>query len=188
MFKVTIINGNPSLTSRLSAIIGLTEEILKKENLEVHHVNVAELPPEDLIHTKFESEAIVKANALVAQADAVIIASPVYKASYTGVLKTFIDLIPQKGLAGKVILPLFIGGSLAHLLSIDYSLKPVLAALGARHILGGVYAVDNQVARTEAGGFDIAEELRIRLEDNAAELIKETRLRVENNQLPKGLA
>lgn len=188
MAKITIINGNPSLTSRLSAIIGLTEELLRKENVEVHHVNVAELPPEDLIHTKFESEAIVKANALVAQADAVIVASPVYKASYTGVLKTFLDLIPQKGLAGKIILPLFIGGSLAHLLSIDYSLKPVLASLGARHILGGVYTVDTQVARTEAGGFEIAEELRTRLEENVAELVKETNLRLQYTEPPKGLA
>lgn len=62
---------------------------------------MAELPAEDLIHTKFESEAIVKANGLVAEADAVIVVSPVYKASYTGVLKTFLDLVPQKGWPAK---------------------------------------------------------------------------------------
>ncbi|MGG6311613.1 NADPH-dependent FMN reductase [Paenibacillus macerans] len=175
--KVTVINGSPTPGSRLTAVIALTEELLVKEGLEVSHLNVGELPPEDLIHTKFESEAIVKANALVAGADAVIVASPVYQASYTGVLKTFLDLVPQKGLAGKVVLPLFIGGSLAHLLSIDYALKPVLSVLGARYILGGVYTVDSQVARTEAGGFEIAGELRGRLEENVKELVRETRLR-----------
>lgn len=178
MAKVTVINGTPTPGSRLTAIIALAEELLAQEGIEVNHVNVGELPPEDLIHTKFESEAIVKANALVAEADAVIVASPVYKASYTGVLKTFLDLVPQKGLAGKIILPLFIGGSLAHLLSIDYSLKPVLSALGARHILGGVYTVDSQVARTEQGGFDIAEELQARLQDNIQELVQETKRRI----------
>lgn len=178
MTKVTVINGTPTPGSRLTAIIALAEELLAKEGVEVNHVNVGELPPEDLIHTKFESEAIVKANALVAEADAVIIASPVYKASYTGVLKTFLDLVPQKGLTGKIILPLFIGGSLAHLLSIDYALKPVLSALGARHILGGVYTVDSQVARTEQGGFDIAEELQARLQDNIQELVQETKRRI----------
>ncbi|GIO37966.1 NADPH-dependent FMN reductase [Paenibacillus antibioticophila] len=178
MTKVTVINGTPTPGSRLTAIIALAEELLAKEGIEVNHVNVGELPPEDLIHTKFESEAIVKANALVAEADAVIIASPVYKASYTGVLKTFLDLVPQKGLAGKIILPLFIGGSLAHLLTIDYALKPVLSALGARHILGGVYTVDSQVARTEQGGFDIAEELQARLQDNIQELLQETKRRI----------
>lgn len=178
MTKVTVINGTPTPGSRLTAIIALAEELLAKEGIEVNHVNVGELPPEDLIHTKFESEAIVKANALVAEADAVIIASPVYKASYTGVLKTFLDLVPQKGLAGKIILPLFIGGSLAHLLTIDYALKPVLSALGARHILGGVYTVDSQVARTEQGGFEIAEELQARLRDNIQELLQETKRRI----------
>lgn len=183
MPRITIINGNPAPTSRLNAILNLTQQLLEQEGVEVHRINVAELPAEDLIHTKFESEAIVKANALVAQADAVIVASPVYKASYTGVLKTFIDLIPQKGLAGKIILPLFIGGSLAHLLSIDYSLKPVLSALGARHILGGVYTVDSQVTKTDQGGFEIAEELVTRLEDNVAELVKETKQRLHFSKI-----
>lgn len=183
MTKVTIINGSPTPGSRLTAMIALTEELLVKAGLVVSQLNVGELPPEDLIHTKFESEAIVKANALVAGADAVIVASPVYQASYTGVLKTFLDLVPQKGLAGKVVLPLFIGGSLAHLLSIDYALKPVLSVLGARYILGGVYTVDSQVARTEAGGFEIAEELRTRLEENVKELVRETRLRQQQSQL-----
>ncbi|MNI83544.1 FMN reductase (NADPH) [compost metagenome] len=95
-------------------------------------------------------------------------------------LKTFLDLIPEKGLAGKIILPLFIGGSLAHLLSIDYSLKPVLSVLGARHILGGVYTVDSQVARTEQGGFQIAEELISRLEENVKELAEETHRRIQS--------
>lgn len=179
MPKVTIINGSPTPGSRLTAMIELADQLLQKQGFEVNHVNVGELPPEDLIHTKFESEAIVKANGLVAEADAVIIASPVYKASYTGVLKTFLDLVPQKGLAGKIILPLFIGGSLAHLLSIDYSLKPVLSALGARHILGGVYAVDAYIARTDQGGFEINEELTTRLEDNIAELAEETKRRIQ---------
>lgn len=179
MPKVTIINGSPTPGSRLTAVISLAEELIREQGFEVEHVNVAELPPGDLIHTKFESEAIVKANALVAEADAVIVASPVYKASYTGVLKTFLDLVPQKGLAGKIVLPLFIGGSLAHLLSIDYSLKPVLSALGARHILGGVYAVDSNVARTDDGGFEINEELDARLKDNVHELVEETKRRIQ---------
>ncbi|MNO70016.1 FMN reductase (NADPH) [compost metagenome] len=180
MPKVTIINGSPTPGSRLTAVMALAEELLQKEGFEVQRLNVGELPPEDLIHTKFESEHIVKANALVAGADAIIVASPVYKASYTGVLKTFLDLIPEKGLAGKVILPLFIGGSLAHLLSIDYSLKPVLSVLGARHILGGVYTVDSQVARTEQGGFQIAEELTTRMQENVKELVEETRRRIQS--------
>ncbi|MDQ0896682.1 NAD(P)H-dependent oxidoreductase [Paenibacillus sp. V4I7] len=61
------------------------------------------------------------------------------EASYTGVLKAFLDLLPQKGLECKVVLPLAVGGTISHLLAIDYALKPVLSALGARNILQGVY-------------------------------------------------
>ncbi|WP_018749903.1 NADPH-dependent FMN reductase [Paenibacillus sanguinis] len=175
--KITIINGSPTPGSRLNAVIARTEQLLVQEGFEVNRLNVSELPAEDLIHARFESEAIVKANARVAEADAVIVASPVYQASYTGVLKTFLDLIPQKGLTGKVVLPLFIGGSLAHLLSIEYALKPVLSVLGARYILGGVYTVDSQAARKEEGGYELAAELVSRLEDNVRELVRETRLR-----------
>ncbi|MNO22445.1 FMN reductase (NADPH) [compost metagenome] len=173
MAKIVVINGTPSLVSRINAVIEYAEADLRGHGFEVERINVAELPPEDLIHTKFESEAIVKANGLVAEADAVIVVSPVYKASYTGVLKTFLDLIPEKGLAGKILLPLFMGGSLAHLLTMDYALKPVLSVLGARHILGGVYAVDSQAVRGDQGVVELAGELKLRLDAVLAELAEE---------------
>ena len=70
--------------------------------------------------------------------------TPIYKAAYSGLLKSFLDLLPQDGLRGKVVLPLATGGSSAHLLALDYALKPVLGALGARHILDAVFATDDQ--------------------------------------------
>ncbi|WP_150272216.1 NADPH-dependent FMN reductase [Paenibacillus tepidiphilus] len=182
MAKIVVINGTPSLVSRINAVIEHAESRLSEQGLEVARINVAELPAEDLIHTRFESEDIVKANGLVAEADAVVVVSPVYKASYTGVLKTFLDLIPQKGLAGKIALPLFMGGSLAHLLTIDYALKPVLSVLGARHILGGVYAVDSQVTRNDQGTVELAEELQLRLNTVLDELAEETRLKAARRQ------
>lgn len=178
MAKIVVINGTPSLVSRINAVIEYAENALRERGFEVERINVAELPAEDLIHTKFESEAIVKANGLVAEADAVIVVSPVYKASYTGVLKTFLDLVPQKGLAGKITLPLFMGGSLAHLLAIDYALKPVLSVLGARYILGGVYAVDSQAVRNDQGVVELAEELKLRLNSVLEELAEETEHKV----------
>ena len=76
-----------------------------------------------------------------------LISTPVYKASFAGGLKAVLDLLDEKALAGKVVLPIATGGSPAHLLALEYGLKPVLSALGARHILAGVYATDKQVRR-----------------------------------------
>ena len=61
-------------------------------------IQVTDLPAEDLVHAKFDSPAIQDALAIVDAADAVIVATPVYKAAYSGVLKLFLDLIPQEGL------------------------------------------------------------------------------------------
>ncbi|MDF2720617.1 MAG: reductase [Paenibacillus sp.] len=177
--KIAIIVGSPSKQSRLNGLTAKVEQKLRDEEAQVDLVIVNELPPEDLIYAKFDSPHIQKANAIIEQADAVVVASPVYKAAYTGVLKTYLDLLPQKGLEGKIVLPLFIGGTISHLLSIDYALKPVLSALGARHILSGVFAVDSWVSKTDQGQYDLSEELQTRLESAAAELVQEARLRKE---------
>ncbi|MGK4624046.1 NAD(P)H-dependent oxidoreductase, partial [Raoultella ornithinolytica] len=60
-------------------------------------------------------------------------------------LKTLLDLLPERALDGKVVLPLATGGTVAHLLAVDYALKPVLNALKAQEILHGVFADDSQV-------------------------------------------
>ena len=78
-----------------------------------------------------------------------IVISPVYKASYTGVLKTFFDLIPEKGLSEKVILPIANGGSIAHLLSLEYAFKPLFSILNSQEILTGVYLIDSQFTYKE---------------------------------------
>ena len=56
-----------------------------------------------------------------------------------------LDLLPERALEGKVVLPLATGGTVAHLLAVDYALKPVLSALKAQEILHGVFADDSQI-------------------------------------------
>ena len=82
---------------------------------------------------------------VLAGADGLIIATPVYKASFSGALKTLLDLLPERALEGKIVLPLATGGTIAHMLAVDYALKPVLNALKAQEILHGVFADDSQV-------------------------------------------
>lgn len=176
MPNVVIVSGSPSEVSRLNGLTGYAEEKLRQLGWEVSHLHVASLPSEDLILARWDSQAIIEANKRIAAADALVIASPVYKASFTGVLKTYLDLLPQNGLEGKVILPLFIGGTIAHLLTIDYALKPVLSALYAKHISAGVYAVDSQVKKLDGGGLQLDEELEQRLDRAVASFAEATEL------------
>ncbi|MED3666627.1 NADPH-dependent FMN reductase [Geobacillus kaustophilus] len=170
MPDIVILNGNPSSTSRLNGLIEYAEQALRQKGFAIEQIRVADLPADDLVRARFDSPAIAAANQKVEKSHGIIIASPVFKASYTGILKAYLDLLPQKGLQHKVVLPLFIGGSLAHLLAIDYGLKPVLSALGARYLLGGVYAVDQWVKRLHEGGYSLPEELTRRLDESISEL------------------
>lgn len=79
----------------------------------------------------------------------IIIATLVYKVSFSGGLKTLLDLLPKWALDNKEVLLLVNGGSIAHLLAVDYALKPVLDALKAQEILYGVFAEDSQVTDYE---------------------------------------
>jgi len=177
---IIILSGSPNPQSRLNGIMAHLERKLAAGGATVDHLAAASLPAEDLIFGRFDSPAVREAIERVARADAVVVASPVYKASYTGLLKTLLDLLPQKGLEGKTALPVMIGGTIAHLLAIEFALKPVLSALGARRFAGEVYALETQVSRTETPDgivYELQEELRQRLDAAADRLLEETAAR-----------
>jgi FMN reductase len=171
MTKIVAISGSPSYPSRSYSILEQAKQRLVAQQISTEILAVRDLPAAALLHAQFDHPEIQQASKLVAEAEALIIATPVYKASYTGVLKTFLDLLPQTGLAGKTILPIATGGTIAHLLTIDYAIKPVLSALGARDILAGIYIVDNQIQIQESG-VQLAEEIEQRLVSSLQDLIK----------------
>ncbi|WP_017726483.1 NADPH-dependent FMN reductase [Halalkalibacterium ligniniphilum] len=171
MARVVSIVGSPTTTSRTTIMTRYLEKQLTERGIEVETIYVRDLPPEDLLHVNFNSEPLKESHAKVAEADGVIVASPVYKASYTGILKTYLDLLPQDGLRGKAVLPLMTGGTFGHLLAIDYGLKPVLNSLGARHVLGGVYSLDTQLNWTDNEKYEIDEEIEVRLSNALHDLV-----------------
>jgi FMN reductase len=126
-------------------------------------IQLRDLPAEALMHADYQAPRIASARAAVAAADLVVIGTPIYQAAYSGLTKLFLDVLPQDALRGKTVLPLATGGSAAHLLALDYALKPVLSALGARDILDGVFAVDQQFVRDVHGGYLPEPELSERL-------------------------
>lgn len=60
-----------------------------------------------------------------------VVATPTYKASYTGLLKAFLDRYGSNGLAGVTAVPMFTIGSPAHALAVEHTLRPLLVELGA---------------------------------------------------------
>lgn len=151
MALIVTISGSPSATSRTTALALHVGGQLAGRGFEVRSIAVRDLDATALLHGRADAPGVREAIALVAAADAVVIATPVYKAAYTGVLKAFLDLLPQFGLAGKTVLPLATGGTIAHVLAIDYGLRPVLASLGALHIVNGLFVLDKLLEQADTG-------------------------------------
>ncbi|WP_457325633.1 NADPH-dependent FMN reductase [Roseateles sp. P5_E11] len=185
---ITSLSASPSERSRSA---WLTQFALTRlEGRATHHddILVRELPAAALLTADVQDRAIAAAVQAVEQADLVVVGTPIYKAAYSGLLKVFLDLLPPDALRGKVVLPLATGGSAAHFLALDYALKPVLSALGARHVLDGVFATDAQLRRHEAGGFVPEPDLIARLDRALAPLTPRMRNSPEPTQLstPQG--
>jgi FMN reductase len=79
-----------------------------------------------------------------------VFASPTYKASYTGLLKAFLDRYGSNGLAGVVAVPVMTGGWPGHLLAVEVHLRPVLVELGATVPARGLYVTEPELADTGA--------------------------------------
>ena len=79
----------------------------------------------------FPSDEIDGLLARVSRPGILIVATPTYKASYTGLLKSFLDRFGSNGLAGVTAIPLFTIGSPAHTLAVEHTLRPLLVELGA---------------------------------------------------------
>src|ERR1700712_370745 len=86
--------------------------------------------------------AVEEAVAAVRAAEVVVVASPTYKATYTGLLKLFLDQIGTGDLAGVVAVPMMLGGGPTHALAPELLLKPVLVELGATAATRGLYLID----------------------------------------------
>jgi FMN reductase len=166
------ISGSPSPRSRSGWLLQWAQTQLEGVACRSDTVRVRDLPAQALVHGDRETPAIAEAIRRVEGADLLIVATPIYKAAYSGVLKLFLDLLPSDALRGKTVLPLASGGTLGHLLALDYALKPVLSALGARNILDGVFAIDAHLVAHASGGYVPDPALAERLSRGLAPLLQ----------------
>lgn len=136
---VTVVAGNPKPESRtLEAASLLASELVGApvdDRIDVITLGSGLLGWGD--------EAVAAAVEKVSKSDIVVFASPTFKATYTGVLKLFLDqFATDDGLRDVVAVPLMLGAGPAHALAPDLLLKPVLVELGAITPAPGLYLID----------------------------------------------
>lgn len=172
MTHIVAIAGSPSDKSKSTELIRKVFLHLEDIGFTTKLISVTDLSPEELVYGPTQdSQSLKNVTEHIERAAGVVIATPVYKAAYSGVLKAFLDLLPQKSLAGKPVLPIMTAGSDKHLLAIDYALKPVLAALGATQILNGFFVSDDRAKRDQFGLLSLDDESEQRLGEQVALLV-----------------
>lgn len=169
--RILLLSGSPSSPSRSARLLNHVGTKLNEQGQRTSSLHVRDLPAQALMHADFSDPELAAAKSLLAKADAIVIATPIYKAAYSGLLKSFLDILPQDGLAGKLVLPLATGGSQSHMLALDYGLRPVLASLSARHILPSIYATDAQVSWSELQGLQLDAAIQERVDDGVQLLL-----------------
>jgi FMN reductase len=169
--SILLLGGSPSLPSSSSRLLLHIGDKLAVHGHQLQRLHVRDLPAQALLHADTEDAALQRAIGAVASAQAIVIATPVYKASYSGVLKAFLDLLPQDGLAGKVVLPIATGGTQSHMLALDYALRPVLHALAAKQVLTSIFATSQQLAWQDEQGLTLAPPIATRVAVGVDELL-----------------
>jgi FMN reductase len=129
------------LADRLSAAV---DRHLRDAGLEPH-IQLVELRDhaQDLTNnllTGFPSPRLQAAIDGVLEADGLIAVTPIFSASYSGLFKTFFDVLERDGLAGKPVLIAATGGTPRHSLAIEHAVRPLFGYLNAAVVATGVYA------------------------------------------------
>lgn len=156
MSSILSISASPQPVSSTYSLVTHVNRRLLAAGHTVRHLPVRTLPATPLLVGDVTHPALIDAIAAVRDADALVVATPVYQSSYSGLLKVFLDLLPQFALRGKTVLPLATGGSPAHVLAVDYALRPLLSSLGAAHVTPGWFVPSGHIRTFPDGGVLIA--------------------------------
>jgi FMN reductase len=142
----TCVVGNPRVGSRtLQAAAEVTRQLADAGRASGATVRDTYLDLAEIAPHLFDWESAT-AEAWIAQAlaaDVLVVASPTYKATYTGLLKAFVDRFPPNALAGKVAIPIMMGAAPIHQLAVDCHLVPLLLEIGATCPVRGLYVLES---------------------------------------------
>jgi FMN reductase len=137
------ISGSPSRESKSRQLLMHALTRLSAAGADTCVVDLCELPADDLLG-RGRSAPTSAALSAVDAARVLVVGTPVYRASYSGLLKTFFDLLPPDALAQKVAIAVATGGGPGHQLVLDHALRPLLSSVGALIVSTAVYGMDSQ--------------------------------------------
>jgi FMN reductase len=136
------VSGSPAARSKSRTLLEHALAALAERGATPSLIDLAAHPADALLGRR-RSDDVDDALTRVSRATIVIASTPVYRATYSGLLKVFFDLLPINGLADKVAIAIATGGSPAHQLVIDHGLRPLFGSVGAITTPTGIYGTDS---------------------------------------------
>jgi FMN reductase len=149
---VAIVVGNPKPRSRTLTVAEAVANAAASaaglpDDAERLIIDLADYGPELFDWSSARVKGVVGA---LSGASLAVVASPTYKASYTGLLKAFLDWYGQTGLAGVTAIPVMVGAAPHHALAVELHLRPLLVEIGATVPTRGLYVVEDQLENLPA--------------------------------------
>jgi FMN reductase len=150
--RIVTVTGNYKAASRTftvaTTVAAQLAELVRADGVEVERVDIdlATIAPGLLT---WDAPDMLAAVAACREADALVIASPTYKATYTGLLKLFLDHVGAGELAGVVTWPVMVAAAPQHALAVEVHLKPLLAELGAACVPQGLCLLESELPDLE---------------------------------------
>ncbi len=160
------ISGSPSRTSSSRRLVERVLALLAERDFATDVVDLSTLPAEALL-ARGEDAAVSGALARVGDARVLVVGTPVYRATYTALLKTLFDLMPEDYLSGKIAVLIATGAAPGHMLAIDHGLRPLIASLGGVSAATAIYATPADFVDGEPGEA-LAERLAVLIATGAA--------------------
>ena len=146
MSPVGVVVGNPKPRSRTlsvaEAVATAAADAVGWADARRVTVDLADLGPQLF---DWSSPVVKDAVTAVRGCTLAVVASPTYKASYTGLLKSFLDWFSTTDLSGVTVVPLMVGAGPQHALAVEVHLRPVLVELGATLPTRGLYVLESQL-------------------------------------------
>jgi FMN reductase len=146
----TVVVGNPKPESRtLGVAVAAAEALAASTGLTAGYdvIDLSVLARRLLLDEP--CAAVEDAVAQVLSADLLLVASPTFKGTYSGLLKVFLDRLPYRGLNGATALPLLVMNSPQHALAVELHLRPLLTELGASVPAPGLALLESELGQLD---------------------------------------
>jgi FMN reductase len=142
--------GSITTPSRSGALVARVLAILAGVGHQGELIQLTDLPADALLGRR-KDPALDRALRLASSALILVLGTPIYRASYTGQLKAFFDLLPRDALAGSVTGLIASGAVPDHALAIDHELRPLVASLAGLSAACSVYVTDADLESFPSG-------------------------------------